>query len=173
MIFLCIICFKWIFIKSSELQVCFIQLLENIYHIYLVYKAGPHCQRTSWIRFKLRFGKTFYFIYLNTHGNSHQSGCINTLKGKVQRLAQVCCAGGTSFRASLVAQSVKIPPAMQEIQVWSLGQEDPLEKEMGSHPSILAWRILWPEEPGRLQSMGSHELELAWWLHHHHYKGLP
>ena len=63
--------------------------------------------------FKLPFRKTFYFIYLNTHGNSHHSGCINTLKTKAQRLAQVCCIAGTS----LVAQSVKILPAMQEIQV--------------------------------------------------------
>jgi len=44
---------------------------------------------------------------------------------------------------------------MQEMQVPSLGQEDPLEEEMTTHSSILAWRILWTEEPGRLQSMGS------------------
>ena len=57
--------------------------------------------------------------------------------------------------ASLVAQLVKNQPAMQEAQFWLLGQEDPLEKEMATHSSILAWRILWTEEPGRLQSMGS------------------
>ena len=45
---------------------------------------------------------------------------------------------------------VKNPPAMQEMQVWSLGQEDPLEKEMATHSSILAWRIPWTEEPCRL-----------------------
>ena len=50
---------------------------------------------------------------------------------------------------------VKNPPAMQETQVQSLGQEDPLEEEMATHSSILAWRIPWTEEPGRLQSMGS------------------
>ena len=44
---------------------------------------------------------------------------------------------------------------MQEMQVQSLGQEDPLEKEMATHSSILAWEILWTEEPGGLQSMGS------------------
>ena len=44
---------------------------------------------------------------------------------------------------------------MQETWVWSLGQEDPLEKEMATHSSILAWRILWTEEPVRLQSMES------------------
>ena len=56
---------------------------------------------------------------------------------------------------------VKIPPAMQETWVQSLGQEDPLEKEMATHSSILAWRIPWTEEPGRLQSMGSQELDTA------------
>ena len=50
---------------------------------------------------------------------------------------------------------VKNLPAMWETQVRSLGQEDPLKKEMATHSSILAWRILWTEEPGGLQSMGS------------------
>ena len=55
----------------------------------------------------------------------------------------------------LLAQLVKNLPAMQETRVRFLGQEDPLEKEMAIHSSILAWRIPWREEPGRLQSMGS------------------
>ena len=49
---------------------------------------------------------------------------------------------------------VKNLPAMQEIGVRSLGQEDPLEKRMATHSNILAWRIPWPEESGRLWSMG-------------------
>ena len=49
-----------------------------------------------------------------------------------------------------MAQMVKHLPAMQETSVRSLGQEDPLEKEMATHCSILAWRIPWTEEPGRL-----------------------
>ena len=49
---------------------------------------------------------------------------------------------------------VKHLPAMWETQVQSLGQEDLLEKEMATHSSVLAWEILWTEEPGRLQSMG-------------------
>ena len=57
--------------------------------------------------------------------------------------------------ASLVAQMVTNLPAMQETQVSSLGQEDPLEKGMATHSSILAWRIPWTEEPGGLQSMDS------------------
>ena len=56
--------------------------------------------------------------------------------------------------ASLVAQRLKRLPAMQETRVQSLGQEDPLEKEMATHSSILAWRIPWMEEPGGLQSTG-------------------
>ena len=54
---------------------------------------------------------------------------------------------------------VKRLPAVQETWVQSLGQEDPLEKEMVTHSSILAWRIPWMEEPGRLQSMGSQRVE--------------
>ena len=56
--------------------------------------------------------------------------------------------------ASLVAQMVKNPPAMQEAWVRSLGQEDSLEKDIATHSSVFAWRIPWTEEPGRLQSMG-------------------
>ena len=59
-----------------------------------------------------------------------------------------------SMQASLVAQLVKNMPAMQETQVQSLGWEDPLEKGMATHSSILAWRIPWTEEPSGLQSNG-------------------
>ena len=54
---------------------------------------------------------------------------------------------------SLVAQMAKNLPALQETWVWSLGREDPLEKGMATHSSILAWRIAWTKEPGRLQSL--------------------
>ena len=54
-----------------------------------------------------------------------------------------------------MAQMVKRLPTVQETRVQSLGREDPLEKEMATHSSILAWKIPWMEEPGRLQSMGS------------------
>ena len=62
---------------------------------------------------------------------------------------------GHSSWASLAAQMVKHLPAMWETRVRSLGQEDPLEKEMATHSSTLAWKIPWMEEPGRLQSMRS------------------
>ena len=58
-------------------------------------------------------------------------------------------------RASLVAQTVKHLPVMRETWVRSLGWEDPLEEEMTTHSSILAWKVPWTEEPGGLQSMGS------------------
>ena len=61
--------------------------------------------------------------------------------------------------AFLVAQIVKNLPATQETQVRSLGQEDPPQKGMATHSSLLAWRILWTEEPGRLQSIGSQRVE--------------
>ena len=56
---------------------------------------------------------------------------------------------------SLVAQTVKRLSTMQETRVQALGWEDPLEKEMATHSSTIAWKIPWTEEPGRLQSMGS------------------
>ena len=63
--------------------------------------------------------------------------------------------------ALLVAQLVKNLPAMQETWVQFLGWEDPLEKEMATHSSILAWRIPWTEKPGGLQSMGSQESDMT------------
>ena len=66
-------------------------------------------------------------------------------------------ASWTHARISLVAQSVKNLAAVQEIWVRSLGREEPLGKEITTHSSILAWRIPWTEEPGRLQSMGLQE----------------
>ena len=60
-----------------------------------------------------------------------------------------------NLQVSHVAQLVKNLPAVQETWVRSLGWEDPLEKEMETHSSILVWKISWTEEPGGLQSMGS------------------
>ena len=78
----------------------------------------------------------------------------------------------TCFVASLVAQTVKSLPAIQETWVRSLDREDLLEKEMATHSSILAWKIVWTEEPGRLQSMGSQRVRhnpatdtLLLWVH--------
>ena len=68
------------------------------------------------------------------------------------------CTNGVFYHlyvTVLVAQRAKNPPAMQETRIQSLGWEDPLEKGMATHCSILAWRIPWTEEPGGLQSMES------------------
>ena len=65
----------------------------------------------------------------------------------------------------MVAQWVKNPPAVQKMQetwVWSLGQEDPLEEDMETHSSTLAWRISWTEEPGGLQAIGSQRVQYNW-----------
>ena len=71
--------------------------------------------------------------------------------------------------ASLVAQTVKSLPAMWETQVQALGWEDPLEKEMATHSSILAWKIPWTEEPGELQFMGSQRVGHNWATNTHTY----
>ena len=73
--------------------------------------------------------------------------------------------GYSQWSASPIAQWVKSRPAMQgtqETQVWSLGQEDPLEKEMVTHSNMLAWRIPWTEEHGGLQSLGSQRVRHNW-----------
>ena len=64
-------------------------------------------------------------------------------------------AQNREYRASLLAQTVKRLPAMQETWVQSLGREDPPEKAMATHSSTLAWKSPWTEQPGRLQSTGS------------------
>ena len=70
--------------------------------------------------------------------------------------------GHQHTRASLVAQRLKRLPAMRETWVRSLGQEDPLEKEMATHSSTLAWKIPWTEEPCKLQSTGSQRVGHDW-----------
>ena len=71
----------------------------------------------------------------------------------------------TFLWAFLVAQRLKRLPPMLETQVRSLGREDPLEKEMVTHSSILAWRIPWTEKPGRLQPTGSQKSDMTERLH--------
>ena len=63
------------------------------------------------------------------------------------------CHSSFALSTSLVAQTVKHLPTMQETRVQSVGREDPLEKEMATHPSTLGWKIPWAEEPSRLQFM--------------------
>ena len=93
--------------------------------------------------------------------------CIQTLAECVICAVECSChtAGDLLIclhRASLVAQTVKHLPAMWETWVQSLGWEDPLKKEMATHSNTLAWKILWMEEPGRLQSIGSQRVGHDW-----------
>ena len=99
------------------------------------------------------------------HGNPLKYSCLeNPMTEEPGRLQSMGSQSWTQLKqfsthvhmqwTSLVAQTVKSLPIMRETWVQSLGREDPLEKEMATHSSILAWKIPWMEEPGRLQSMG-------------------
>ena len=87
---------------------------------------------------------------------------LNVCKTCYDFISILCIPGGSV---------VKNLPAMQEMPVYTLNREDPLEKEMATHSSILAWKIPWPQEPGEIQSMGLQESDTAEHAHtyHHHY----
>ena len=100
------------------------------------------------LRFKMPFLKVFsskLFQEISSQQQYHISCTLSKYKIMLYSFPK---------RDSTMAQWVKNLPVMQETQVWSLGWEDPLEEGMATHSSILAWRIPWTEEPGRLQSMG-------------------
>ena len=86
--------------------------------------------------------------------NARQSNCWRRLYKQLSKT-----------EASLVAQMVKHLPTMLETWVWSLGQEDPLEKEMATNSSIRAWKIPWTKEPGGLQAMGFQRVGHDWATH--------
>ena len=90
---------------------------------------------------------------------SHSSLVFPALTG---RLFTTVPPGNPTYIYIHMAQIVKNLPAMQETQVWSLGWEDPLEKGMATHSSILSWRIPWTEEPGGLQSTGWQRIQHSW-----------
>ena len=86
----------------------------------------------------------------------------------MQQLPTSClCYTRSCVWTCLAAQMVKSPPAVQETRVPSLGCEDPMGKGMTTHSSILAWRILWTEEPGGLQSMGLQRIGHNWATNRH------
>ena len=99
-------------------------------------------------------------IVINNHYVYHLNNSIFIKHGIIEYKASYILSHLITFiasfptRASLVAQAVKHPPAMQETWVQSLGWEEPLEKEMATHPSILAWEIPWTGDSGGLQPMG-------------------
>ena len=92
-----------------------------------------------------------YWMSEEDWGTGRQCGPLVTLLYNIMAMTK-----------SLIAQLVKNLPAVQETWVRSLGWEDPLEKEMATHSSILAWKISWTEGPGRLQSMGSQRVGHDW-----------
>ena len=92
------------------------------------------------------------FLYRDFYGNIHSFHLCSVLQWPI-------LLGVLGFP---VAQAIKNLPAMQKTQVQSLGREDPLEKGMATHSSILAWRIPWTEEPGGLQSLGSKRVGHNW-----------
>ena len=87
-------------------------------------------------------------MYINIHKHTHTHTPQLFTKNNLIKI------NTQSLRASLQLSSRKSSPAVQEMQVQSLGQEDPLENKMAAHFSILAWEIPWTEEPSRLQSIG-------------------
>ena len=95
-----------------------------------------------------------------SHEGQHPAPCLACSEYSIHLLT-VITRLLKLIRASLIAQSVKNLPAMQETWVRFLGRKDPLEKEMAIHSSILAWKIPWTEEPGELQSMGPQESDMT------------
>jgi len=103
------------------------------------------------------------WVSLKSFGKEHTAKIESQLKISNPQLKKIFFSCNFMWSwASVVAQMVKNPRAMPEIWVWSLSREDPLEKEMATHSSILAWRIPWTEEPGRLQSLGSQRVRYNW-----------
>ena len=103
----------------------------------------------------MNFGGTQAFKNIVSHPSCLSPCQIHDLLiNQIYSIQPNICNGLNSFLLPLVAQMVKSLPARGETWVRSLGWEDPLEKEMATHPSTLAWRIPWTEEPGRLQIMG-------------------
>ena len=101
---------------------------------------------------------------LSTHTSVETPGHCSTEWSKSEREKQILCVDAHIWNlgTSLVAQTVKSLPAVQETQVWSLGREDPLKKGMAINSSILAWRIPWTEESCQVQSMWSQRVRHDW-----------
>ena len=106
--------------------------------------------------------KKIYTVWLHLHKASQVALVVKNPPvnaGDIREVASIPGSGRSPEEGNsnphLVAQMVKNLPAIRDTWVWSLGWEDPLEKEMATHSSILAWRIPWREQPGGLQSIGS------------------
>ena len=119
--------------------------------IFLIKEKSPSIWHTSWERETRRTHLSDWsFVNSFTYSFIHYLLSTHYIPGIMENMA------------SLVAQMLKHLPAMWETQVWSLGQEDPLEKEMATHFSTLAWKLPWTEELGMLQSMESQRVGHDW-----------
>ena len=113
----------------------------------------------------LNTGMGYHFLLQGifpTQGSNSHLLCLMHWLSHFRLFATRGSRTGLYSPTSLVALTVKRLPAMQETWVQSLGQEDPLEKEMATHSSILAWKVPWTEEPSRLQSMGLQRVRHDW-----------
>ena len=131
--------------------------------------GAPNLLERSWVPFffscllsKLSYtlNDNIFLTFVMYVTKLHHLTMVNY--GEVETILNLHKASPKHGWASLVAQVVKNPPAMQETQVWSLSQEDPLEEEKATHSSIPAWRIPWTEESGGLQSMGLWRIRHDW-----------
>ena len=98
-------------------------------------------------------GKELPLCSSGSKGSACNAGDPSLISGSGRSAGEVICYPLWYSWASLVAQMIKNPPAVQETWVQSLGWEDPLEKGTATHSSILAWRIPWTEAPGRLHTV--------------------
>ena len=134
-----------LFLDGILIFVEYLGLLNMILSVFLCMRAYvicqiyPFCNKNS--------NSRIIFLYVGMQSSSFLSLSIKIHSSNLRN-------GGIGvYEASLVAQTVKNPCAMQEAWVWSLGQEDPLEKGITTQSSIHAWRISWTEEPGKLGSI--------------------
>ena len=146
--------YNWVcFILENNIIDAFLLTWDNVHHILLGEKTEQQKCIYNLILFSL---KNVCFCYM----------CVEIHACEKARPEKIYTMGFrvilSKLWASLVAQRLKHLTPMQETWVRSLGWEDPLEKEMATHSSILAWRISWTEEPGRLQSTGSLRIGHGW-----------
>ena len=133
----------------------------------LMNTCGRHI-RKCWLKvlkilLKMKSVSQGYLLHYSHEQSSFTNTCGKWPSHLWQRnISATLCSHKKMYGVSLLAQTVKNLPAVQERAGWSLGQEDTLEKGMVIHSSILAWRIPWTEEPGRLQSMGSLRVRHDW-----------
>ena len=120
--------FSHLFFEDMRLFLVFLSKFNQFSHSVVSYSLQPHGLKYTWLHYPSP-----------SPGVGSNSCPLNQL--------HTCL---DNKQASLVAQMIKNLPAMQETQIWSMGQEDPLKKEMATHCSVLAWRIPRTEEPDKL-----------------------